>query len=86
MILYTIENDKIHCYKTKKPKLSNADHITVKIDNNIVKFHFSVRNNASWYYFILEDQWYMTNMINLKGLDLFHYLYNMKNPLFTQKQ
>lgn len=86
MIIYTDSNDKVICYKCNKPKMKNFDHITTHIDENQIQFHFSVRNNASYYYFYFENQWYMTNMVQESGLDLFYYLYEKGLSLHSKLQ
>lgn len=90
MILYSDENDKIVCYKCKEPKMKDFDHLSACIrseeESKKVLMHFSVRNNASYYYFRFKNQWYMTNMVQDNGLDLFSYLFNQGREIFTYKQ
>lgn len=90
MILYSKDNDKIHCLKCNQPKFNGKnnyfDHIIGIIDDAKTKFWFSVRNNGSNFYFSYQDRWYRTSIVTEDGFDLHTWLYDKGEKLFTSLQ
>lgn len=90
MILYSRSNDKIHCKKCTPPKFNGKnnylDHLTGTIDEVKTKFWFSVRNNGSNLYFLYQDQWYRTSIVTEDGFDVYSWMYDRGEKLFTEPQ
>lgn len=88
MILYTNVDTKIHCTKTKMPKVylvCGWDHITTKINGEMVRFWNTVKNNSTYYYFEYQKQWYKTKIVSDDGFDVFCYIYNHIDGTFHTK-
>ena len=87
MILYSSQYDKVRCIKTKQPKFSNRntgwDCITGNVDGKNIKFWFTVKNNRGYFYFIYCDEWYKTQIVNSDGFDLWDWLYEHGEDLYT---
>ena len=87
MILYSKNNNKVHCVKCKPPKFNGKnnyfDHIVGEIEDIKTKFWYSVRNNGSNFYFIFENQWYRTSIVTDDGFDLHTWIYDKGEKLFT---
>lgn len=79
MILYSEDGTKVICVKTKSPKWNSSknswDRISVTIDESEINFYFSVRNNGSFFYFLMGEDYYKTDIVAASGLDLWHYLH-----------
>lgn len=90
MILYTDKNEKVKCIKTTAPKIRGKniyfwDNFERKIDNIDTKFCFTVKNNRSYFYFVFLNEWYKTPIVTEQGLDLWYYLYDIRENLKTKK-
>ncbi len=88
MILYTEKGDKIKCIKTERPKLNSRkiwwDKICGNIDNEVVKFWFTVKNNRSNFYFEFKSEWYKTVICSSEGLDLWNWIYERGKGLYSE--
>lgn len=88
MILYSKNNDKVHCVKCKSPKFNGKnnyfDHIIGEIENVKTKFWFSVKNNGSNFYFMFDNQWYRTSIVTDDGFDLHTWIYDKGEKLFKK--
>ena len=61
------------------------DSFERKIDNIKTNFCFSIKSNRSYFYFVFEENWYKTPIIAENGLDLWYYLYDMREDLRTKR-
>ena len=90
MILYSKNNDKIHCVKCRPPKLNSRinylDHMEGMIDDTKTKFWFSVKNNGSNFYFQMNNQWYRTSIVTETGFDVYIGIYDKREKLLTSLQ
>lgn len=90
MILYTENNEKVSCIKCKSPYFNGPykylwDHIEASIDNKILPFYKSVKNNGGYYYFQKDGQWYKSDIIQKNSLDLEEYLQRKCGVLLTER-
>lgn len=44
------------------------------INDQKVKFWFTVKTNRYYFYFVFNGEWYKTDMSSIDGVDLWHYL------------
>lgn len=91
MILYTKNNDKIRCTKTKAPRICGEyvylwDNFTRKINEIETKFCFTLKNNRSYFYFLYQNNWYKTPMITEEGLDLWNYFELERENLYLERK
>ena len=78
MILYTENNIKLYCTKCGEPKLTvkgiNAfDFVKCIVDGGMIKFYFSLKNNASNFYFKYNGFWYRTPIVT-EEFDVMDYI------------
>lgn len=91
MILYTKYGDKVQCIKLKHPPKINSknnywDNFERNINDQKVKFLYTVRTNRCYFYFVFQGEWYKTNMNSVNGVDLWHYLQEMGNGLYSSRK
>ena len=87
MILYTKDGDKVKCIKLKQsPKINSKNDYWDNFERNIndqkVKFWFTVKTNRCYFYFVFNGEWYKTDMSSVDGVDLWHYLQEMGEGLY----
>lgn len=87
MILYTKNHDKVKCIKTDRPKFRSKrvrwDRIIGVIDEKDVEFFFTLKNNVGYFYFIYGNQWYKTDICPCYGLDLWQWIHDEREALYT---
>ena len=91
MILYTKTGDKVKCIKLKQPPKINSkndywDNFESNINDQKVKFWFTVRANRCYLYFVFQCGWYKTNMSSVDGVDLWYYFQELGEGLFNNKE
>lgn len=69
MILYTKDGDKVKCIKLKQPPKINSknnywDNFERNINDQKIKFWFTVRTNRCYFYFVFQGEWYKTDYLN----------------------
>jgi len=83
MILYNKFNQRVHCIKCNPPRFKYFDYIKGYIDDVETNFWFSMKNNSSYYYFSLFNQWYKTYMVTEDGISIFTMIEKKNERLFT---
>ena len=91
MILYTKDRDKVKYIKLKQPpKINSKNDYWNNFERNIndqkVKFWFTVKTNRCDFYFVFQGEWYKTDTSSLDGVDLWYYLWEMGEGLFDRRE
>lgn len=58
----------------------------VNINDQKVKFWFVARTNRCYFYFVFQGGWYKTDMSSVGGVDLWHYLQEMGDGLYSSRK